>query len=80
MERLSELTEIQDRITARNRDNLIGKELEVLVDEVGVGRSWREAPEIDGIVNISRELPVGEIASVIVSGATGPDLETHATF
>ncbi len=80
LERLSELTEIQDRITARNRDNLIGKELEVLVDEVGVGRSWREAPEIDGIVNISRELPVGEIASVIVSGATGPDLETHATF
>ena len=42
LERLSELTEIQDRITARNRDNLIGKELEVLVDEVGVGRSWRK--------------------------------------
>ena len=80
MERLSELTEIQDRITARKRDNFIGKEIEVLVDEVGVGRSWREAPEIDGIVNISKELPVGEDASVVVSGATGPDLETYATI
>ena len=79
-ERLSELTEIQDQITAKHRDKLIGQKIEVLVDEVGIGRSWREAPEIDGVVNISKDLPVGELASVTVSGATGPDLETHENF
>ena len=80
VERLSELTEIQDQITAKHRDKLIGQKIEVLVDEVGIGRSWREAPEIDGVVNISEDLPVGELASVTVSGATGPDLETHENF
>ena len=80
VERLSELTEIQDQITAKHRDKLIGQKIEVLVDEVGIGRSWREAPEIDGVVNISKDLPVGELASVTVSGATGPDLETHENF
>jgi len=79
-ERLSELTEVQDQITAKHRDKLIGQKIEVLVDEVGIGRSWREAPEIDGVVNISEDLPVGELASVTVSGATGPDLETHENF
>ena len=79
-ERLSELTEIQDQITAKHRDKLIGQNIEVLVDEVGIGRSWREAPEIDGVVNIPEDLPVGELASVTVNGATGPDLETHENF
>ena len=79
-ERLSELTEIQDQITAKHRDKLIGQNIEVLVDEVGIGRSWREAPEIDGVVNVPEDLPVGELASVTVSGATGPDLETHENF
>ncbi|HJM35694.1 MAG TPA: 30S ribosomal protein S12 methylthiotransferase RimO, partial [Acidimicrobiales bacterium] len=79
-ERLSELTEIQDQITAKHRDKLIGQNIEVLVDEAGIGRSWREAPEIDGVVNVPEDLPVGELASVTVSGATGPDLETHENF
>ncbi|HJP16489.1 MAG TPA: 30S ribosomal protein S12 methylthiotransferase RimO [Acidimicrobiales bacterium] len=79
-DRLSELTAIQDEITAKHRDKLIGQKIEVLVDEVGVGRSWREAPEIDGVVSVSEDLPVGEMASVTVSGAIGPDLETHEDF
>ncbi len=74
-ERLSELREIQDSITAGRRDLLIGREVEVLVDEVGVGRTHREAPEIDGIVSLPHDLEVGSICSVTVTGAMGPDLE-----
>ena len=37
-ERLAELRELQDDITARRRDALIGRDVEVLVDEPGVGR------------------------------------------
>ena len=31
-------------------------------------------PEIDGVVHVPRELPVGEFASLTVTGAIGPDL------
>ena len=74
-ERLGELTEIQDRITADRRDELIGRTVEVLVDEPGVGRTHREAPEIDGVVSVPADLPVGTFQSVTVTGALGPDLE-----
>ena len=77
-ERLGELTEIQDRITADRRDELIGRTVEVLVDEPGVGRTHREAPEIDGVVSVPEDLAVGTFQSVTVTGALGPDLEAMA--
>lgn len=77
-ERLGELTELQDAITARRRQALVGEKVEVLVDSPGVGRSHREAPEIDGVVRVPRWLPVGEKATVLVTGAEGPDLEAEA--
>ena len=77
-ERLGKLTEIQDRITADRRDELIGRTVEVLVDEPGVGRTHREAPEIDGVVSVPEDLAVGTFQSVTVTGALGPDLEAMA--
>ena len=73
-ERLAELRERQDAITAARRDTLIGREIEVLVDAPGEGRSHREAPEIDGIVTLPTRLAVGSFAHVQVIDALGPDL------
>ncbi len=73
-ERLRECTELQDAITARRRDELLGTTVEVLVDAPGEGRTYREAPEIDGIVSLPTDLPVGSFAEVVVTGADGPDL------
>ena len=73
-DRLAELTELQDEITARRRDALIGTRIEVLVDARGIGRSHREAPEIDGVVHVGHDLGVGEFAAVDVVDALGPDL------
>jgi ribosomal protein S12 methylthiotransferase len=73
-ERIAELREMQDNITAVRRDALIGRTLEVLVDEVGIGRTHWEAPSIDGIVHVSRDLPVGEFTNVMIVDAMGPDL------
>jgi ribosomal protein S12 methylthiotransferase len=73
-ERLAELTELQDRITAARRDLLIGSEVEVLVDAPGTGRTWREAPEIDGVVHLPDTLEVGTFATVAIVDALGPDL------
>ncbi|HEY8544787.1 MAG TPA: 30S ribosomal protein S12 methylthiotransferase RimO [Acidimicrobiales bacterium] len=74
-ERLAELRELQDPITAARRDELIGTTVEVLVDRPGVGRSHREAPEIDGVVHVPTELTVGSLVKVRVTGAAGPDLD-----
>jgi ribosomal protein S12 methylthiotransferase len=74
-ERLAELRELQDPITAGRRDDLIGTTVEVLVDQPGVGRSHREAPEIDGVVHLPTELAVGSLVKVRVTGAAGPDLD-----
>ncbi|MBI2710530.1 MAG: radical SAM protein [Actinobacteria bacterium] len=73
-ERLGELRELQDGITARRRNDLVGRRVEVLVDEPGVGRTHREAPEIDGIVEVPDDLPTGTFASLVVSAAWGTDL------
>ena len=74
-ERLAELRDLQDTITASRRDDLIGATVEVLVDQPGVGRSHREAPEIDGVVNVPTELTVGSLVKVRITGAAGPDLD-----
>jgi hypothetical protein len=47
----------------------------VLVDEPGVARSHREAPEIDGVVRVSTDLAVGSFQTVTVTGVNGVDLE-----
>jgi len=74
-ERLAELGELQDSITARRRDMLVGRRVEVLVDEPGVGRTHREAPEIDGVVHVPAGLAAGTFAEVTVIAAVGCDLE-----
>jgi ribosomal protein S12 methylthiotransferase len=72
-ERLAELRELQDDITARRSDDLVGTEQVVLVDQPGVARSHREAPEIDGIVQVPDHLGVGELHRVRIVDAMGPD-------
>jgi ribosomal protein S12 methylthiotransferase len=75
-ERLAELRQRQDAITAARCDDLVGAEVAVLVDAPGEARSHREAPEIDGIVVVPEHLAVGELHRVRIVGAEGPD--THA--
>jgi ribosomal protein S12 methylthiotransferase len=72
--RLGELTEQQDAITAARRDALIGDTVEVLVDRPGIGRSHREAPEIDGVVLVDESLAAGSFAQVEIVDALGSDL------
>jgi ribosomal protein S12 methylthiotransferase len=73
-DRLAELRERQDAITAARRDLLIGTTVDVLVDSSGVARSHREAPDIDGVVQVPEDLTVGAIHRVDVVDALGPDL------
>jgi ribosomal protein S12 methylthiotransferase len=77
-ERLRYLQGIQEEITADANRALIGESLSVLVDQVEdgvpVGRSYREAPEIDGMITLDAGAP-GDTVDVRITGAFGPDLE-----
>ncbi|MDE0116213.1 MAG: 30S ribosomal protein S12 methylthiotransferase RimO [bacterium] len=77
-ERRRELAEVQDGITAAKRDQLISREVVVLVDNPGIARSYREAPEIDGIITVPDHLAVGQFHTVRVTDALGPDLAAEA--
>jgi ribosomal protein S12 methylthiotransferase len=85
-DRLDELSVVQDRLTQAARDALVGSVVEVLVDGneggVPVGRTHREAPEIDGVVRFaaqdSARLVPGTIVTAEVTSAVGPDLEAKA--
>jgi len=79
-ERLRECSDVQEPITQAARDALAGTTVEVLVDRVDarglVGRTHREAPEIDGVVRIAgAEGRPGAIVTAEVTGAVGPDLD-----
>lgn len=74
-DRLAELRELQDEITAGKRDQMVGREVEVLVDAPGIARSHREAPEIDGIIGVDPDLEPGTFHSLTITGSLGPDLE-----
>lgn len=73
-DRLAELRELQDPITAHRRDLLVGRRVEVLVDEPGSGRTHREAPEIDGVVRVPEHLLAGTVAPLTVTASAGIDL------
>jgi ribosomal protein S12 methylthiotransferase len=76
-ERLAELRELQDGITARKRDVQVGTRVEALVDRPGAARSPREAPEIDGVIRVPEDLPVGEIVPLRITASLGIDLVGH---
>ena len=75
LERLREVSELQDSITAQRRDALVGTRQRLLIDSPGVGRSVRECPEIDGIVMVDASLSVGTMVECEIVASHGTDLE-----
>jgi ribosomal protein S12 methylthiotransferase len=77
-ERLARLMERQQRISLEINQALVGRTLDVLIegqgDGLSVGRSYRDAPEIDGLVIIPDLVPVDEIVPVHITGAMEYDL------
>ncbi len=77
-ERRERLMEVQQHISLAKNLALVGRTLDVLIegqgDGLSVGRSYRDAPEIDGLVLVQAELPVGEIIPVRITTALEYDL------
>jgi ribosomal protein S12 methylthiotransferase len=87
-ERYDRLMQLQQGISLKKNQSFIGKVLDVLIEGEGdgllVGRSYRDAPEIDGMVIIEDsaqrkghptiEAPIGKIIPVSITGAMIYDL------
>ncbi len=69
---------LQQEISRARNLALVGRVMDVLVDGAGdgisVGRTYRDAPEIDGLVLVPGELPVGSFVRVRITGAMEYDL------
>lgn len=80
-ERESRLMELQASISLVKNQEFVGQTLDVLIEgtdgKLSVGRSYRDAPEIDGLVLVEGKAPVGEIVPVEVTAATTYDLVGH---
>ncbi|MBC7249156.1 MAG: 30S ribosomal protein S12 methylthiotransferase RimO [Anaerolineae bacterium] len=78
IERYERLMTLQQSISLARNQEQVGRTLEVLVegsgDGLSVGRSYRDAPEIDGLVIVAGELPVGEMVPVSIEEAMEYDL------
>jgi ribosomal protein S12 methylthiotransferase len=79
--RLERLMILQEKISLGKNQTLIGRQLDVLIEGIGdgisVGRSYRDAPEIDGLVIIEGEIEPGHIVPVQITGAMTHDLSAQ---
>ncbi len=77
-ERREALMLTQQSISRRKNSAFIGKRLEVLLEGTGdgvtVGRSYRDAPEIDGVVLIREQLRPNRLVTVKITDALEYDL------
>jgi ribosomal protein S12 methylthiotransferase len=77
-ERYERLMMLQHGISLEKNQAYIGQTLDVLVEGLGdglsMGRSYRDAPEIDGLVIIEGDAPIGEMVPVTITGAMPYDL------
>lgn len=77
-ERFEHLMELQQGISLQVNQSYVGKTLDVLVEGrdkgIAIGRSYRDAPEIDGMVFIEGAAKIGEIVPIKITGAMAYDL------
>ena len=77
-ERYERLMELQQNISLQVNQSYVGKTLDVLVEGfdngISIGRSYRDAPEIDGMVFVEGLAKVGDIVPARITGAMAYDL------
>lgn len=81
--RLDMLMRVQEEISFERQQSFVGRELRVLVDRVvaeegfAEGRSFREAPEVDGLIeirNIRKDIKEGDMINVKITEAMTHDM------
>ena len=77
-DRKNQIIELQHDISLARNESFIGKNIRVLVDQtennIGVGRTEYDSPEIDNIVQIEGKVSRGQFVNIIVNGANEYEL------
>ncbi|OGO68435.1 MAG: ribosomal protein S12 methylthiotransferase RimO [Chloroflexi bacterium RBG_19FT_COMBO_56_12] len=77
-ERYDRLMTLQQGISLERNQSFVGQTLDVLIEGrsegIVLGRSYRDAPEIDGLVIVEGEAEIGELLPVRINGAMAYDL------
>jgi ribosomal protein S12 methylthiotransferase len=75
--RAEALMKIQEKISREKNQGFVGKKMDVLIENENGGRSYRDAPEIDGKVFVKsrKELKPGNIIKVRIIRAGVHDLK-----
>jgi len=77
-ERWERLMALQQNISLQINQSYVGKTLDILVEGydkgLTIGRSYRDAPEIDGLVFAEGRAEIGEIVKVKITGGMAYDL------
>lgn len=80
-ERLERVMLLQQEISQQKNQAQIGNTLPVIIEgyenNISIGRSYRDAPEIDGLIFANGKAPVGRMARVKITGALPYDLLGH---
>jgi ribosomal protein S12 methylthiotransferase len=80
-ERLEELMALQEGISLANNQAFVGKSMDVLIEGedngISIGRSYRDAPEIDGLVILEGSAATGSLVKARITGAMVHDLTGH---
>ncbi|HWL52737.1 MAG TPA: 30S ribosomal protein S12 methylthiotransferase RimO [Chthoniobacteraceae bacterium] len=66
--------QLQQKIARETAEAQVGKTLKVLVDKPLTARTQADAPDVDCLVLLSREAPIGGFVEVRVTGTQGYDL------
>jgi ribosomal protein S12 methylthiotransferase len=72
--RLARLMQLQARISREKLNSLVGRRVRVLADTSRAGRTEWDAPEIDGVVRLTRPVTPGTFVSCRVLRSTTHDL------
>jgi len=77
-ERKNQIIELQHDISLERNESFIGKALRVLVDQsennIGVGRTEYDSPEVDNIVNIQGQVEKGQFVNIQIESANEYEL------
>lgn len=72
--RYKKIMELQKDISNENLKKYLGKNIKVLVENKGIGRSYMDVPDIDGIIYIKGEAKINTFVNCKITGVKEYDL------
>jgi ribosomal protein S12 methylthiotransferase len=74
-DRMDSIMMLQQDINLRKNKELIGRKERVLIDfhgedDTSIGRTYRDAPEVDNFVQVAGKLPIGELVDIKITEAS----------